>query len=301
MNLTSGKIRGLQNASNDRQILTILAIDHGRSLAQTINSIDPDAVTAEEMTALKGRLVTALSPYASAILVDPVYGLDPAAAGRPDDSGLIVAVEDGDYASVERPARRLAGWSVGRAKAAGADAIKCFFYYHPEDVEVAAHQEQFVRALVDDCALQDVPLFAEPLTYGTDSKTRPDVVIETARRVSRWGIDVLKVEFPVDAGTDPDEDAWFDACRALSDACVVPWALLSAGVDFDTFARQVEVACRAGASGYLAGRAIWKEGVSLTGGKQAQFWEMVAAPRLQTLADIAATFGRPWPDTINLG
>ena len=70
--------------------------------------------------------------------------------------------------------------------------------------------------------------------------------------------------------------------------------MLSAGVDFDTFARQVAIACKAGASGYLAGRAIWKEGVTLTGEAQMRFWQETARPRLQQLAEIASEHARPW-------
>lgn len=298
MSLSPGKMRGLQTTSNDRQLFTILAIDHGRSLAQTIRPEEPDEVSAAEMVDLKGELLGDLSPHASAVLLDPVYGLGPAVlSGRlAGATGLITAVEDGDYASVAREARLFDGWGVGQAKRAGADAIKCFFYFHPDDRPVAEHQERFVRALVSDCDRHDLPLFAEPLSYGTDANTRPAVVIETARQVSRWGIDVLKVEFPVDCAAQPDETVWLAACRELDDACAVPWTLLSAGVDFDTFARQVEIACRAGASGYLAGRAVWKDGVALRGEAQTAFWKTVAMPRLQKLAEIATTHGRPWTE-----
>ena len=209
---------------------------------------------------------------------------------------MLLAVEDGDYASVEKEARLFEGWSVAQAKKAGANAIKCFFYYHPDDEEVAAHQEQFVRQLVGDCQQYDLPLFAEPLSYGTTPDTRPAIVIETARRISRLGIDVLKVEFPLDVNVVEDTTKWQTACEALTDACITPWALLSAGVDFDTFAKQVEVACQAGASGYLAGRAIWKEGVTLSGEAQQRFWQETAQLRLQQLAAIADKYARPWTD-----
>ena len=120
------------------------------------------------------------------------------------------------------------------------------------------------------------------------------VVIETAKEVSRWGIDILKIEFPVDSNVEPDEAVWQAACEELSAASATPWALLSAGVNFETFAKQVEIACKAGASGYLVGRAVWKEGVSLAAEQQTVFWQQVARPRLNKLAQIVSQYGKPW-------
>ncbi|MCP5099217.1 MAG: tagatose 1,6-diphosphate aldolase [Chloroflexi bacterium] len=293
-----GKYRGLQSTSNERQIFTILAVDHGASLAGSIQPNAPEDVSFEQMVQVKQNVLTHLAAYASATLIDPVYGLAPAFIGGslPGNVGTLLAVEDGDYASVEREARLFDGWSVAQAKLAGANAIKCFFYYHPDDAELAAHQEGFVKRIVLECADHDIPLFAEPLSYNVTSETRRAVVIETARRVSRWGIDVLKVEFPVNVYAEPDEEVWMEACEALTAVCQTPWALLSAGVDFEMFARQVKVACQAGASGYLAGRAIWKDGVVLSGEAQLAFWQQVAQPRLVKLATIATEHGRPWTD-----
>ncbi len=291
-----GKLRGLQATSNSQQIFTILAVDHGASLAGTIRPDAPLTVEYEEMVGVKEAVLSQLTPHASAVLIDPVYGLGTAVLGGslPGNVGMLLAVEDGDYASVDKEARLFEGWSVAKAKQVGANAIKCFFYYHPDDERVARHQEGFVRDLVEDCARHDLPLFAEPLSYDTTPATRRQVVVETAKRISRLGIDILKVEFPVDVYAEPDEGIWAEACAELTAVCQSPWALLSAGVDFDTFARQVRVACQAGASGYLAGRAVWKEGVTLNGEAQTEFWQKVAQPRLKQLAQIATEYGTPW-------
>lgn len=295
---SSGKFRGLQATSNKKNIFTILAVDHGASLAGTIRPDGADGVSYEEMVGVKRDVLSYLAPYASGVLIDPVYGLAPAVlnGALPGDVGMLLAVEDGDYASVEREARLFDGWSVAQAKRAGANGIKCFFYFHPEDKPVAIHQEKFVRQLAADCAEHDIPLFAEPLSYGVTAETRRRVVVETARQVSRWDIDILKIEFPIDASVERNEVVWRKACEELSAASVTPWALLSAGVDFETFAKQVEVACKAGASGYLVGRAVWKEGVGLTGDEQVSFWRDVAQPRLMKLAKIATGLGKPWTD-----
>ncbi|MDX1524160.1 MAG: hypothetical protein R3264_21195, partial [Anaerolineae bacterium] len=211
--------------------------------------------------------------------------------------GLILAGEDGDYATPRQPARLVEGWSVAKIKRAGAAAVKCFFYYHPDEPELAQAQEEFVAGLVGECRGYDLPLFAEPLSYEVVPADRPRLVRETARRIARLGVDVLKLEFPVDVTHEPDQDQWLAACQMVSAACDgIPWAVLSAGVDFKTFADQVRIACQAGASGYLAGRAIWQEAAQLSGDKQQTFLETMAIPRLQALAQIASDLARPWTD-----
>ncbi|MFK7803340.1 MAG: tagatose 1,6-diphosphate aldolase [Anaerolineae bacterium] len=293
---SSGKIRGLQATSNKQNIFTILAVDHGASLAGTIRPGAPESVSYADMVGVKRNVLSHLAPSASGVLIDPVYGLGPAVLNGavPGNVGMLLAVEDGDYASVTKEARLFDGWSVAQAKRAGANGIKCFFYFHPDDKAVAEHQEKFVRQLSADCAEHDIPLFAEPLSYDVTPETRRAVVIETARQVSRWDIDILKIEFPIDSNVETDVAVWSEACEELSAASVTPWALLSAGVDFDTFAKQVEIACKAGASGYLVGRAVWKEGVVLEGDEQIQFWQNVAQPRLEQLAQIATKYAKPW-------
>lgn len=298
MEFSTGKIRGLQSTSSDSNVFTILALDHGVSLAQTIQPDFPEKVSYQEMVAVKASLLRHLAPLAGAVLLDPVYGLAAAVpmGALPGSAAMLLAVEDGDYATPKKPARRLTGWDVSKIKWAGAAAVKCFFYYHPDDKDLALLQENFVAELVETCQEYDLPLFAEPLSYDTLTADRPRVVIETARRISRLGIDVLKVEFPIDANIETDEEQWANACQELSEVCQSPWALLSAGVDFETFARQVEVACRCGASGYLVGRAVWKETVKLSSDEQERSLIETAVPRLQKLADIANQFGRPWTD-----
>ena len=125
---------------------------------------------------------------------------------------------------------------------------------------------------------------------------RPSVVIETARRLSRSGADVLKMEFPQDIKFNQEWAAWQKACTELSEACAVPWVLLSAGVDFEQFKPQAQVACECGASGFLAGRAIWKEAAPMSPVERAAFLQNTARDRLRQLLDIASAAARPWTD-----
>ena len=139
----------------------------------------------------------------------------------------------------------------------GASAAKLLVYYHHEAAN-AADQERFVADVAADCRAADLPLFVEPLGFDPvtggklTGEARRRGVIETARRLTAIGGDILKAEFPYDAGVD-DPSAWADACAELDAASRVPWVLLSGGVDDATFERQVAAACAAGASGVLVG------------------------------------------------
>ncbi len=301
--LTAGKRRGLQVTSNGEDLFTILAIDHGIDMKVTIRPDDPAAVGYDEIVAVKRNLIAQLAPSVSALLVDPVYGLGPAVLqdGLPGDVGLMMQIEDADYASPKRPSRMIAGWSVGQIKKAGGAAVKVYCHYHPDDRELAPQQEAFLAGLVRACRENDLPLFAEPISYGVSGSERRRTVVESGRRFSRLGVDVLKAEFPVDIKVESDEAVWEEACRELSAAIDVPWVLLSAGVDFPTFARQVEAACKGGAAGYLAGRAIWKEGMVLDAAGQERFMRETAVPRLDQLNEIVARYGRPWTEQYPAG
>ena len=160
-----------------------------------------------------------------------------------------------------------------------------------------------VRQVADDCASQDIALFLEPISYSLDSERkklpaeeRRRVVIETARRLASPGIDVLKAEFPLDVAAEPNEAQWAAACAELSEASRAPWVLLSAGVDYDTYLRQVTVACRSGASGVAVGRAVWKEATDMTGQRQIDFFQNQARQRMSRLTALCNALARPWTD-----
>ena len=153
-----------------------------------------------------------------------------------------------------------------------------------------------MRGVVEDCQRHDLPLFAEPIVYSLARSDRRRLVLESARRISQLRADVLKLEFPVDIQLQRDETVWREACLELSAAASQPWVLLSGGVDFETFARQLTIACQAGASGYVAGRSIWQAAAALQGEAQSQFIQQVAIPRMQRLTHIAQTYARPWTD-----
>jgi tagatose 1,6-diphosphate aldolase len=162
-----------------------------------------------------------------------------------------------------------------------------------------------VQQTIELCDRHDIPLFLEPIAYAPDPQhalTNSEllqIMLEMAQRFTVMGVDVLKLQFPVDVHQVNDEQVWRDACQALDAACGVPWALLSAGVDFATFAQQARIACECGASGVIAGRAIWKEAIQLSGPERQQFLESTVRQRMLELTSICRDYARPWFERIS--
>jgi len=298
--ITIGKLRGLQQISTRRGTFTALALDH----RQNLRKANPAFVEDEELSRFKLDVTTALAKRATAVLLDPEVSAAQAVAQRaiPGSVGLVVALESTGYTgeATARQAQIIPGWSVEKARRMGASAVKLLVYYHP-DSPTACEIEDFTSAVADECIKQDLVLMLEPLSYSLDeskklsSDEKRYVVVETARRLTRLHVDVLKAEFPLDAN-DMDESRWLSACREISSASVAPWILLSAAVEYETFLRQVTVACNAGASGIAVGRAVWKEAVTLTGSERQIFLRRTALHRLARLTSLCHALARPFTE-----
>ena len=214
--------------------------------------------------------------------------------------GLVVALETTGYTgdAIARHAQIIPGWSAEKAKRMGASAVKLLVYYHP-DSSTAKEIEDFISKVAEDCQKHDLVLMLEPLSYSLDenkkltSEEKRYVVVETARRLTPLNVDVLKAEFPQDVN-DPDETKWMEACQEVSSASIVPWILLSAAVDYETYLRQVTVACQAGASGIAVGRAVWKEAVNLDGEERIEFLRTTARQRISRLSSSCNALAKPW-------
>src|SRR5688572_21772382 len=205
--LSIGKLRSLQQCSTPNQAFAILALDQRGNLRQALQPESPDTVTAAAMTAFKRAVIKSLSPAASAALLDPEFGAAQcvSSGALPGSTGLIVAVEATGYTGnpTARESQVLPGWSVAKAKRMGASGVKLLVYYHP-DAPSASAIEVLVSQVANDCAEHELPLFLEPLSYSPDparKKLPPhelhQVVIESARRLTPLGVDVLKAEFPL--------------------------------------------------------------------------------------------------------
>jgi tagatose 1,6-diphosphate aldolase len=308
MNTSIGKLRGLQQLAGSEGMMAMCAIDHRGALKRALNERNPDAVSYQDMVDFKLDLCQALAPFASAILLDPEYGAGQAVAAGilPASKGLLVSMEKTGYGgeSNARITELLPGWSVKKAKRMGASAVKLLIYFRPDSKNSASKQLDLVARLADQCIEEDMAFLVEPVTYPLEGEKssskrfadmKPDLVVETARLITALPIDVLKAEFPADIKFEQDEGRLLNLCKELDQASRLPWVLLSAGVDFESFKRQVEMACKAGASGFLAGRALWQEGARIPLRRaRMEFFLNAAAPRLKELAGIADGYGKPW-------
>jgi tagatose-1,6-bisphosphate aldolase len=306
--LTPGKIRRIQSLADDKGRFKILALDHRDSMRVLIDPDAPAAVPSSTLTGIKLSVLQGTGTLPSGILLDPVYSASQAIVSQtlPGRVGFLCSLEEQGYEGSPhaRQTSLLGDWSVEKAVRLGASAIKLLIFYHPDAGTATVRQEELVTAVVEDCRKHDIPLFLEPLGYPLDpaievgsaeyARERSYVTIEGARRLGALGADVLKLPFPVDARYEPSEEVWRQTAEKLGAACPVPWALLSFGDPFDVFKAQLEVACRAGCSGFLAGRAVWREVIAATENHRARVVDEVVVPRFQALCDVAERHAKPW-------
>lgn len=303
--LPPGKTRALQTTSTPQGIFNILAIDHRDSLRVLLNPDDPNGIPVTEVTELKLTVIEALASLATAVMLEPEYSAAQAivSGALPGQVGFLAAVEAQGYFG-SRQNTLLSGWSVAKAKRLGAGGIKLLILYRPDAGEATTHQEELARAVIADCARHDIPLFLEPLAYPLDPampKTSPEythqrrqLVIETVRRLGALGPDILKIQFPIDANHSMDEGLWREACQELNEVAPVPWALLSDGVPYEIFKKQVQIGCEAGGSGFMIGRALWREVISAPKSDRTAALTKFAIPRFKELTDIANSLGHGW-------
>jgi tagatose 1,6-diphosphate aldolase len=289
--ISGGKRKGLEAVSDSRGIIAAVAIDQRsalRSLFARAMGIAPENVPAERLVQFKEAVSRILTPHASAVLLDPEYGLR-AARQRAKSAGLLLAYEKTGYDknAAERLPRLLDHWSAQRLAEAGADGVKVLLYYsNVSSSEINGIKQVLVERVGAECAAVDIPFFLELVSYvpGLEEKSiefaraKPAVVTAGMAEFSKPGyrVDVLKVGIPVDlayvekspaAGAEvlyTRQEAKGHFLRA-SEASCVPFLYLSEGVSNATFQFGLELAAEAGTafSGVLCGRATWKDGVAV--------------------------------------
>jgi tagatose 1,6-diphosphate aldolase len=291
--VSPGRWRGLVSASTNEGSFAILAFDQRGNYRRLLR----EDATFEDAVAIKREVIEGLDSCVSGVLLDYVYGYD-AAMSLSGTCGLLLALEETGYSgdATYRMTEFSEHWGAEKVRCFGASAAKLLVYYNPRIRDLADQIDQLVAETASMCHGLDLPLFVEPITYSADSEVsknstdfanmRPSLVIETAYRLSRMGADVLKVEFPVDTKRDLNRSTWLERCEELTQASTCPWTLLSAGVNFDEYVAQYEVASSAGASGFVAGRAVWKECVTMSQEQRERFLRDVASERLRRLTDL---------------
>jgi len=312
--LTIGKIRGLQQISRRSGVFVMCALDHRSGLISMIEEAQHEEPDFKEIVEMKQDMCAAFGHYASGILLDPEYGAaqcisDNALSGR---TGLLVSIEATGYEKdpTGRLTTLLKDWGVEKIKRMGASAVKILVYYRPDIKKLAEKQLKTIEKVAAECIKYDIPFLVEPKTYRVEGEKMdsaefaaklPEMVIETARQITALPVDVLKAEFPADLKYEKDVSKMLEYCKELDKASKIPWVILSAGVDYETFKKQVNIACKAGASGFLGGRAVWQEAMEITDRtNRSEFFKTVAAKRLMELALIAEHSGRPWYEKLGL-
>jgi len=306
--LTIGKIRGLQQIANSDGIFAMCAMDHRGSLRRMLDEEHPGEVDYEEMVEHKLGLCSSLAKYASAVLLDPIYGAAQCIShgALPNTTGLLVSIEASGYGEDKehRVTKLLDEWTVEKVKRMGASAVKILVYYRPDLEQLASSQLNTVNMVATECIKYDIPFLVEPVSYPIGNEIssprqfaalKEQLVIKTAQDITALPIDVLKAEFPADLRYRKDKPELINLCRQLDMSSQVPWVVLSAGVDFEVFCQQVEIACQAGASGFLGGRAIWQEAMHIDNARErVQFLSTVGADRLKRLNEITSKYAVPW-------
>jgi len=273
-----------------------------------IDEENPGDVDFTEMVERKLELCSSLAGYVSGVLIDPIYGAAQCISRGvlPKSTGVLVSIEATGYGGgkEQRETELLADWGVEKIKRMGASAVKILVYYRPDLKELATQQLDTVNKVAKECVKYDLPFVTEPVSYPVGSEIgnpakfagrKAELVIQTARDMTALPIDILKAEFPADIQYKTDGSELLELCNQLDAASQVPWVILSAGVDFDLFCREVEIACRAGASGFLGGRAVWQEAMQIDSTQdRLRFLSTVAADRLKRLTEIAGKYAQPW-------
>jgi tagatose 1,6-diphosphate aldolase len=306
LGLTPGKLRGLQRISNPNGTLTMVATDQNSSMISMMKDAMKRDPSYSEIVDAKVMLSRALSPHCSGLLVDGYYGYwsTVAAHAVPKQTGILVRVEKsgGGKNKAGAPLGEVEpGWGVAKIKRCGADAVKLLAQFEPGEPDSAEHNFELTRRIHDECVQHDILFLLEPIhfPYGGEKKNDESVlarkartVVDSARILSRY-CDVFKAEFPGTLGRESDQQL-MDNLKRLNDACARPWVLLSAGVDYPQYKKQVEMAVKAGASGVLGGRAFWKEYFTYpTPTDRQKFAETECVKRVREVDEIVKT-GTPW-------
>ena len=322
MKFTPGKLAGMKAVSDERGVIAAAAMDQRGSLQKALAKEKGADVDSKALEEFKILVTEVLTRHASAILLDPEFGI-PASKRRAGDAGLLMAYEKTGYDKTG-PGRLpdlLDEWSVKRLKEAGADCIKILLYYTPDDPQhVNDIKHAWVERIGDECRANDIPFFLEFVGYeeGADekgldfAKKKPQIVAGSMAEFTkdRYGVDVMKVEMPINMkfveGTQAfggqkaySKQEALDHFRRTAEVATKPFIYLSAGVSNAEFTESLDLAAEAGTrySGVLCGRATWKDGIPVFGKQGAKaFRDWLESEGVKNIQNVNARLkpARPW-------
>jgi len=303
-NTVSRPLNGLSSIANSDGVFSIVAMDQRNTLKKMFAAVGVTA-TDDDMMQAKIAVASALSKAGSGILLDPTWGV-PAVNQNdilPASCGLLIAAENpdrGNFNGEPRPTK-MPGQDAAWVKSLGGQAVKVLVSMHPGRVRNAGEPDltsetvELVRSIVADCKAQGIPSVIENLIYPlpnaeplTDEQ-KENLIVESAILLNETKPDLLKLEFPITER----------GCKRLADSLTVPWAVLSAGVAFEQFKKAIILSCDAGgASGFIAGRSIWKEAIGMSKVEQDKFLSSTAVARLEELNQTVLGRAVPWNKAI---
>ncbi|MDA0231917.1 MAG: hypothetical protein O3C69_00345 [Chloroflexi bacterium] len=295
-----GQALTLSSIADDSGTFAIIAFDQRTTLRRMFSAVGVEA-SDQDMREVKVEVTRALTPDATGILLDPQLGVGAVmAAGALDSScGLLIAAEPTDRGDFEGEPRsyRIPEQDAAWVKSMGGHAVKVLVMMNPQrevrpgEPDITAATVDLVKAIVDDCRAQSIPSVVENLIFtprGVDKlspEQRERAIVSSAELLTATTPDLLKLEYPGSAA----------GCRRLAEVLTVPWAVLSAGVGFDVFEEVAKVSCdEGGASGFIAGRSVWKEAVGMNSTERDSFLKDTARPRLLKLREAIAGRATPW-------
>lgn len=300
--VVSRPLNGLDSIANSAGVFSIVAMDQRNTLKRMFAAVGVANPTDDDMFGAKIAVASALSKSASGILLDPTWGV-PAVNENdvlPTTCGLLIAAENpnrGDFNGEPRPSA-MPGQDAAWVKSLGGQAVKVLVSMHPGrpikagEPDLTSETIALVQSIVDDCRAQGIPSVIENLIYPLPGQTLTDaekefLITESAILLDATKPDLLKLEFPItEAG-----------CKRLADNLTVPWAVLSAGVAFDQFKKAIIISTEiGGASGFIAGRSIWKEAIGMNKDEQNKFLNSTAIARLDELNATVVGRARSWKE-----
>ncbi len=323
--MTRGKFNGLTACADARGVIAAVAMDQRGSLQKSIarGRGEGGIASSADLAQFKKAVVKVLARHASAVLLDPQYGLD-ALSEKTPDIGLLLAYEKTGYdATVKgRLPDLLPEWSVRRLIDAGADAIKILLYYDSfDEPHINEIKHAFIERIGAECAAYDVPFFLEPICYDDNldekslefARRKPEHVARYMQEFSKpqYGVDILKVEAPVNMKYVEGTRAFsgtvaytrrqaLELFRDAAAAAKKPFIYLSAGVTDEIFRETLELAAEAGTgfSGVLCGRATWQDGIPIYAAKGYQalldWLEDKGVQNINALNEALAKGAQPW-------
>ncbi len=327
--MTRGKFEGINACADKRGVIAALAVDHRGNLLQEVarSRGEKGTASAADMLAFKTAVTKTLTPYASAILLDPEYGLG-AISSRSPSTGVMLAYEKSgyDFNTKGRLPDLLQKWSIRRLIGVGAQAIKILLYYNPfDDAQINLIKQVYIERVGAECMALDVPFFLEPLVYddmlGDEkglafARKKPEYVARAMQEFSKpqYGVDVLKVEMPINPtfmagssaftgeGVAYSHQEAIEHFRNAASATTMPFIFLSGGATDQVFCEMLELTAEASIkfSGVLCGRATWQEGIPIFANEGVvaltRWLEDRGVKNIQAVNNVLARCATPWWD-----